>query len=107
MSERDSQFPDLGEQLATRERISTKRPRRYRVLLHNDDFTSMEFVVHVLKEYFHRSESEAHRIMLEVHQKGAGIAGIYTFDEAETKVAQVTSEARENGMPLMLSVEAE
>ncbi|MCH9652030.1 MAG: ATP-dependent Clp protease adaptor ClpS [Deltaproteobacteria bacterium] len=107
MSDSSSQLPDHGEQIATRERTVTKRPRRYRVVLHNDDFTSMEFVIHVLKEYFHRSDSEANRIMLEVHHKGAGTAGIYTYDVAETKVAQVTSEARENGMPLMLSVEAE
>ncbi|MCB1032944.1 MAG: ATP-dependent Clp protease adaptor ClpS, partial [Acidobacteria bacterium] len=75
--------------------------------LHNDDYTSMDFVIHVLKAYFHRSDTDANRIMLEVHHKGSGIAGIYTRDIAESKIAQVTSEARETGMPLQLSLEAE
>lgn len=99
--------PEFGEQLAVRERTTVRRPKRYKVVLHNDDYTSMDFVVHVLKTYFHRSDTEANQIMLEVHHKGSGIAGIYTRDIAETKVAQVTSEARETGMPLQLSLEAE
>ncbi len=98
---------DLGEQLAVRERTAVRRPKRYKVVLHNDDYTSMDFVVHVLKAYFHRSDTEANQIMLEVHHKGLGIAGIYTRDIAESKIAQVTSEARETGMPLRLSLEAE
>ena len=107
MSTFSTDEPDHGEQIALRERTTVRRPKRYKVLLHNDDYTSMEFVVHVLKEYFHRSDTEANRIMLEVHHKGSGVAGIYTRDIAETKVAQVTSEARETGMPLQLSLEAE
>ena len=75
--------------------------------MHNDDYTSMEFVVRVLRHYFHKSETEANRVMLEIHHKGFGIAGIYAYDVAETKMAQVTSEAREEGMPLMISLEAE
>ncbi len=107
MSKRREELPERGEQLATRERTTTRRPRRYKVILHNDDYTSMDFVVHVLKEHFHRSDTEANRIMLEVHLKGQGVAGVYTFDVAQTKVAQVTDEAREQGMPLLLSMEAE
>ena len=96
-----------GDQLVTRERATTRRPRLYRVILHNDDYTSMEFVVHVLQLYFHRSETDAHRIMLEVHHKGAGTAGLYPYDLAESKIAKVTSEARQSGMPLVLSMEVE
>lgn len=99
--------PVYSEQLITRERTVTRRPRRYKVVMHNDDYTSMDFVVRVLRSYFHKSETEANRVMLEIHHKGAGIAGIYTYDIAETKMALVTTEAREEGMPLIVSLEAE
>jgi ATP-dependent Clp protease adaptor protein ClpS len=98
---------ETGEQLVTREKATTRRPRLYRVVLHNDDYTSMEFVIHVLKVYFHRNDTDAHRIMLEVQHKGAGTAGVYPYDMAESKIARVTDEARQSGMPLMLSMEAE
>jgi ATP-dependent Clp protease adaptor protein ClpS len=77
------------------------------VLLHNDDYTTMEFVVHVLVTHFHRTETQATHIMLQIHHKGLGVAGVYPRDEAETKVAQVTEEARDSGMPLNLSTEPE
>lgn len=99
--------PEYGDQLVTRERTTTRRPRRYKVVMHNDDYTSMEFVVRVLRHHFHKTETEANRVMLEIHHKGFGIAGIYAYDVAETKMAQVVSEAREEGMPLMISLEAE
>ena len=89
------------------QRRGTKRPRRYKVLLHNDDFTSMEFVVEILTRHFHKPPAEASRIMLEVHYKGVGIAGIYPKDQAESKVAEVTAEARALEMPLLLTLEAE
>jgi ATP-dependent Clp protease adaptor protein ClpS len=91
----------------TRTRPRTRPPRRYRVLLHNDDFTTMEFVVRVLVQYFHHGETEATRIMLEVHRKGRGAAGVYPRDQAETKVAQVTAAAEQEGFPLLVTMEPE
>lgn len=93
------------EELVLDERRKAKRPRLYKVLLHNDDFTTMEFVVAVLVRYFHKSVDEATRIMLEVHQRGLGVAGVFTFEVAETKVVQVTAEARDEGMPLKCTVD--
>src|ERR687885_383274 len=84
-----------------------KRPSLYKVLLHNDNYTTREFVVAVLKEVFHRSETEAVQIMLHVHYNGMGVAGVYTYEVAETKVKVVEQAARENGFPLRLSVEPE
>ncbi len=96
---------DGGEDLALRERKETRRPRLYKVLLHNDDFTTMDFVIEVLVRYFRKSRVEATRVMLEVHHRGIGVAGIFTYEVAETKVAQVTAEARQHGMPLKCTVD--
>jgi ATP-dependent Clp protease adaptor protein ClpS len=93
------------EGLVLDERRKAKRPRLYKVLLHNDDFTTMEFVVDVLVRYFHKTTAEATRVMLEVHHHGLGLAGIFTYEVAETKVAQVTAEARQEGMPLKCTVD--
>jgi ATP-dependent Clp protease adaptor protein ClpS len=85
-----------------------RRPRRaprYQVVMHNDDYTTMEFVVAMLMKHFHKPPAEALHIMLQVHHKGAGIAGVYTRDVAETKVADVIDEARQEGMPLLLTAE--
>ncbi|HVJ93703.1 MAG TPA: ATP-dependent Clp protease adaptor ClpS [Labilithrix sp.] len=82
-------------------------PRRYKVIFHNDDYTTQEFVVYVLERFFHKSETEARHIMLTVHHKGAAVAGVYTKDVAETKAQQVMDAARENGMPLLLTTEPE
>lgn len=95
----------VEERRETRRR--TARPRRCKVLLHNDDFTTMDFVVHVLTAHFDKAPAEATQIMLEVHYKGVGVAGVYPRDVAETKVAEVTAEARASGMPLLLSTEPE
>ncbi|MBJ6759620.1 ATP-dependent Clp protease adaptor ClpS [Myxococcaceae bacterium JPH2] len=84
-----------------------KKPTLYKVLLHNDNYTTREFVVAVLKEVFHKSESDAVQIMLHIHYNGIGVAGVYTFDVAETKVKTVEAAARENGFPLRLSMEPE
>ena len=84
-----------------------KKPTLYKVLLHNDNYTTREFVVAVLKEVFHKSEQEAVQIMLHVHYNGIGVAGVYTFEVAETKVRIVEAAARDNGFPLRLSMEPE
>ena len=93
------------EDFAVEERRKTKRPRRWKVILHNDDYTTMEFVVHILVTHFHKSATEATHVMLQVHRKGAGVAGVYSKEVAETKIAEVTDEARANGMPLKLTAE--
>ncbi|MEM8933363.1 MAG: ATP-dependent Clp protease adaptor ClpS [Acidobacteriota bacterium] len=85
----------------------TEKPKRFKVLLHNDDYTTTDFVVDILIRYFRKAPAEAIQIMLHVHHKGVGVAGIYTKDVAETKVHEVTAEARTMGMPLMLTTEPE
>lgn len=97
--------PEQESDVATEKRRKTRRPRRWKVLLHNDDYTTMDFVVHVLMTHFHKSPPEATHVMLQVHHKGVGVAGVYTKDVAETKVAEALAEARENGMPLLLTIE--
>lgn len=105
MSEFDNPSTERG--LTTKERPEVKKPRMFKVLLHNDDYTTMEFVVHVLMQFFRKSETEATQIMLTVHHKGVGVAGLYTLDTATTKSAQVIEYARENQMPLICTVEPE
>lgn len=82
-----------------------REPRRYKVLIHNDDYTSMEFVVHVLRRVFQKPEHEATRIMLAVHQQGLGECGVYTVEIAETKVDTVHAMAKAAGFPLRASME--
>jgi ATP-dependent Clp protease adaptor protein ClpS len=89
------------------ERPKTRRPSLYRVLLHNDDFTTMEFVVEVLVRHFDKSATEATRVMLQVHHMGVGVAGTYTRDEAETRIARVSDDAKSAGYPLLLTMEPE
>jgi len=85
----------------------TKRPSLYKVLLLNDDYTPMDFVVQVLESIFGRNRNEAIDIMLQVHRRGVGVCGIYTFEVAETKVAQVIETARRNEHPLQCTIEKE
>lgn len=85
--------------------VEAKEPSLYRVLLHNDDFTPMEFVVHVLEDIFNLDTETAHKIMMDVHQKGLGCCGIFPFDIAETKVSLVQAAARDNEYPLKCSME--
>jgi ATP-dependent Clp protease adaptor protein ClpS len=87
--------------------ISLKYPKKYKVLILNDDYTSMEFVVDVLINIFHKSYEEAKNIMLEVHKKDKGVCGVYTHEIAETKIMQVHKKARENGFPLRAEMEEE
>lgn len=91
--------------VAVRDRVD--RPRRFKVLLHNDDFTPMEFVILVLTDLFHRSSAEATRIMLHVHRNGVGIAGVFSREVAETKALRTIQSARDAGYPLMASTEPE
>ncbi len=98
---------DLGTVVEKKSDVKPKKPRLYRVLLHNDDYTTRDFVVHVLTSVFHRDENEAVQIMLHVHYNGVGIAGVYTREVAETKVLTVERMAREQEYPLRLSMEPE
>jgi ATP-dependent Clp protease adaptor protein ClpS len=93
--------------LVTKTRPKTKKPSLYKVLLLNDDYTPMEFVVLILQRYFSKSHDEAERIMLHVHQKGVGMCGVYTFEIAETKVTQVMDFSRANNHPLQCTMEKE
>jgi ATP-dependent Clp protease adaptor protein ClpS len=108
MSDRD-QDRDIIEQggVATKPQTRTEKPSLYKVLLLNDDYTPMEFVVHVLERFFRKSPEEAMQIMLHVHQKGVGVCGVYTFEVAETKVMQVIDFSRQNQHPLQCTMEKE
>lgn len=88
-------------------KIKVKRPKHYKVIMHNDDYTTMEFVVYILMNIFKKSAEEATRIMLDVHQRGRGIAGIYPYDIAATKVAAAMAEAEKEGFPFKLTIEEE
>ena len=88
-----------------RQKPKLQEPRLYRVILHNDDYTPMDFVVQVIVAVFHKPAAEATRIMLDVHKKGRGIVGVYTRDIAATKVSQVQEMARQNEYPLKASYE--
>ncbi len=98
---------ETGTGLITKTRPKTKKPRLYKVLLLNDDYTPMEFVVYVLERFFGKDHEEAQRIMLHVHQKGVGVCGVYTYEVAETKVEQVMKFSRQNEHPLQCTMEKE
>jgi ATP-dependent Clp protease adaptor protein ClpS len=98
---------DLRGGIVTKTEPKTKRPSLYKVLLLNDDYTPMDFVVYVLERFFNKQSEEANRIMMHVHQKGVGICGVYTYEVAETKVAQVTNFARQHQHPLQCTMEKE
>lgn len=99
--------PDFeqDELVVTESETRLKKPSLYKVLIHNDDYTTMEFVILVLQTVFQREEAEAVSIMLKVHVEGVGVAGIYTYEIAETKVAQVETLARAREFPLLCTVE--
>jgi ATP-dependent Clp protease adaptor protein ClpS len=107
----DWQAPDKEWQLGDDQAVASEtekkleQPRLYNVLLHNDDYTTMEFVVMVLVSIFHHSEEDAVRIMLEVHHKGIGVAGTYSYSVAETRAEKTMRLARENEFPLRCTVE--
>ena len=102
--------PGIGDDgnetgVAIKSRTRTKKPSMYKVLMLNDDYTPMEFVVHVLERFFSKSHEEATRIMLHVHQRGVGVCGVFTYEVAETKVSQVMDLARQHQHPLQCTIE--
>ena len=107
MTKRFEEDGDTGVVTETKRKERVQRPRMYRVLLHNDDYTTREFVIDVLRGVFQHSEAEAVRVMLHVHYTGVGVAGVFTREIAETKIATVERLAREHEYPLMLSMEPE
>jgi len=109
MSGDDNRNNDDGIQngVVIKTRPKTKRPAMFKVLMLNDDYTPMEFVVHVLERFFSKNREEATRIMMHVHQRGVGICGVYTYEVAETKVTQVMDLARQNQHPLQCTIEKE
>ena len=107
MPKEQDPIPVKERDLATVEKPKVERPRLYEVLLHNDDYTTQEFVVYVLMKFFRHDADTATKIMLHVHTKGVGIAGVYTYEVAETKASQVVRFAREHEMPLQCSIRRE
>ena len=103
--------PEKGSDTAivtrTETEKKTERPKLYKVLIHNDDYTTREFVVWVLRLVFHRDETESVQIMMHVHNNGVGVAGIYPRDVAEAKVCRVTELAEQNEFPLLTTLEPE
>ena len=104
MSERGPKHSEAAE---VQERRKTKKPPLYKVYLLNDDYTTMDFVVYILETIFHRPPAEAAQVMLHVHRKGIGLAGVYTREIAETKISSVHSLAEQNGFPLKCVMERE
>ena len=105
MSTRRDEKEEGGVATERRTKKKLQRPKLYKVLLHNDDFTTMEFVVAILQHVFHLSEAAATAVMLHVHQNGVGVAGIYTYEVAETKVAEVMELAQKAEFPLQCTLE--
>lgn len=107
MSEDKEERGAPGVGVLTRTKPKPKKPSMYKVLLMNDDFTPMDFVVHVLERFFGKNKIEATEIMMNVHRKGVGVCGVYTYEVAETKVSQVLDCARQNEHPLQCTLEKE
>ena len=107
MSDIDKSGDDGSTGIAIQTRTKTKKPSMYKVLMLNDDYTPMEFVVHVLERFFGKAREEATQIMLHVHRRGVGVCGVFTYEVAETKVTQVTDFARRHQHPLRCTLEKE
>jgi len=97
--------PQTGGEVLEKPKEKTKRPQLFHVILYNDDYTTMEFVVHVLESVFDKGPAEAYRIMMEVHTRGRGVCGAFTYEVAETKVATVHDMAHAEGFPLRAGIE--
>ena len=106
-SEEDDDSFGGGESVLAENKQKVEKPPLYKVLLHNDDYTTMEFVVYVLQSIFHKGVEEARRIMLAVHQQGVGVAGVYPYEIAEVKVGKVSEQARVREFPLLCTMEEE
>ena len=107
MTDKDKKQDGESGQIILESRTQTKKPSMYKVVMMNDDYTPMEFVVHVLQHFFGRTVDEATQIMLNVHQRGVGICGIYSFEIAETKASKTMEYARQKEHPLQLQLEKE
>lgn len=105
--DRDNVGTGSGTSVVVKSRTKPKKPAMYKVLMLNDDYTPMEFVVHVLESFFGKSREEATEIMLAVHHRGVGVCGVYTYEVAETKVNQVVDYARKHEHPLQCTLEKE
>ena len=98
-------MPKIEEELEFA--LALDEPKMFKVLLHNDDYTSMEFVIEILLGIFHKTQQEAESIMLQIHEKGKGVCGVYTFEIAQTKAHQVKQRAKKNEFPLLATIEEE
>lgn len=106
MSKLNHQIDEEGG-VATITKKKLQKPKKYKVLLHNDDYTTMEFVTFILQNVFHKSMADAQTIMLQVHKNGRGVCGIYTYEIAESKSKKVERISKENSFPLLSTIEAE
>ena len=104
MSKQDK-FTDIDDQTKIQTKEKLKKPSLYKVLLLNDDYTPMEFVIFLLQKFFHKNNDEAAKIMLHVHQNGVGVCGVFPYEIAETKVIQVLETAKKNDHPLQCTME--
>lgn len=104
-----SNDPKLNEQsgIAVEHETKVKVPKKFKVLLHNDDYTTMEFVVHVLQRFFKKTIEEANGIMLSIHHEGVGVCGVYTYEVAETLAQKINRYSKDNGHPLKCSISPE
>lgn len=100
-------MPQEQSSVRERQRTDLREPRRYKVIIHNDDFTTMDFVVMVLMTVFHKSQAEAEQLMLQVHHSDQAVVGIYSYDVAQSKILRATMMAREKGFPLRLTCQPE
>ncbi len=98
-------MPKINEEVESQ--LALDKPSMYKVILHNDDYTTMEFVVMILSDIFHKSIEQAEKIMWDIHQKGKGVCGVYTHEIAQTKVEQVLELAKDNEFPLLATMEEE
>jgi len=103
----NSDNDDFDGSISVEDEVEVVKPPLYKVILHNDDYTTMEFVIAILCKYFNKNEEEAVKIMYDVHKSGAGLAGIFTKEIAETRVAGVHKKARDAGFPLLCTMERE